>query len=370
MKQTLLIMVLALGMCSINMSAQTKKQSTTKRTTTSRSTNSQQGGQIMKFRQVGEDGYIWYKIKRGNLFGARDAEGNNIIPIKYTDVSYHCDDRFGVHCFYVKNGDFQGAYTRQGTLVIPPERHYVKVNISGEGGKICWIGQKNGKPEQYVLDAKGKELFSVDCERVQMLCSFDDNNHDTGICYFKIYDSGKEGIYDLNGNLFVPLQSKSMYMYDYGKNLYKYDWDDKKLKSSNHSNESISYDGSTQNNFSPYEDLYFAFKEQRSSSSSSTSSDSSNSSSSTTSSSNSNSNSGNNTTTVVVEHHRDPVPVQQWQACWACGGMGTMGCDNCGGSGTKYIGDRLHRCSRCNGQGIIPCNICYGNKGQYITVYQ
>lgn len=79
---------------------------------------------------------------------------------------------------------------------------------------------------------------------------------------------------------------------------------------------------------------------------------------------------GNSTKTIHVEHHRDPVPVQQWQACFACGGMGTMGCDNCGGGGTKYIGDRLHRCSRCNGRGIIPCNVCYGNKGQYITVYQ
>ena len=73
---------------------------------------------------------------------------------------------------------------------------------------------------------------------------------------------------------------------------------------------------------------------------------------------------------IIIEHHRDPVPVQQWQACWACGGMGTMGCDNCGGSGTKYIGDRLHICSRCNGQRLIPCNICHGNKGQYTTVYQ
>lgn len=95
----------------------------------------------------------------------------------------------------------------------------------------------------------------------------------------------------------------------------------------------------------------------------------SSSSSSSTSNSSGKSNSGG-TQTIVVEHHRDPVPVQQWQACFACGGMGTMGCDNCGGSGTKYIGDRLHICSRCNGRGIIPCNVCYGNKGQYITVYQ
>ena len=106
------------------------------------------------------------------------------------------------------------------------------------------------------------------------------------------------------------------------------------------------------------------------SSSSSTSSSSSSSSSTASSNSSSSSNSGNKTTTVVVEHHRDPIPVQQWQACLACGGMGTMGCDNCGGSGTKYIGDRLHRCSLCNGQGIIPCRSCYGNKGQYITVYR
>ena len=91
----------------------------------------------------------------------------------------------------------------------------------------------------------------------------------------------------------------------------------------------------------------------------------------TTSNTSKNSTSSSGTTqTAVVEHHRDPIPVQQWQACWACGGMGTMGCDGCGGSGTKYIGDNLRRCGLCNGQGIRPCNICYGNKGQYITVYQ
>ena len=79
---------------------------------------------------------------------------------------------------------------------------------------------------------------------------------------------------------------------------------------------------------------------------------------------------GDGTKTIIIEHKHDPVPVQEWQACWACSGMGTMGCDNCGGSGTKYIGDRLRICSRCNGQRVIPCNVCFGNKGQYITVYR
>lgn len=120
--------------------------------------------------------------------------------------------------------------------------------------------------------------------------------------------------------------------------------------------------------FSSYDDLQYAFKASKASYNSNTSTSSTSSSSSTSNSSTSNS--GGGTTTVVVEHHHDPVPVQQWQACFACGGMGTMGCDFCGGGGTKYIGDRLHRCSRCNGRGIIPCNVCYGNKGQYVTVYK
>lgn len=98
-------------------------------------------------------------------------------------------------------------------------------------------------------------------------------------------------------------------------------------------------------------------------------------SSSSSSSSASNSNSNNASTTggtqtIVVEHQHQPVPVQEWHACIGCGGMGTMGCDFCGGSGTRYVGDNLRRCSRCNGRGIIPCNVCYGNKGQYVTVYK
>ena len=373
-QEVLLIMVLALGMCSINLSAQTKKRSMAKRTTTTRSTNSQQGGQVMKFRQVEDDGYIWYKLKRGSLFGARDLEGNDIIPIKYNEVSYYCNETGGTHCFYVKSGDFQGAYTRQGTLVISPDRYYVKVRISGEGGKVCWIAEKKGKTDKFILDAKGNEIFSLNYKTVYMTSSYDSHSNHTSLCYFHIIvDNNREAIYDLNGKLFIPLQEKSMYMVHNGKILRKYYWDYEKAKSSNSTEETINYDGNTQYNYSPYEDLYYAFEKRRSSSSSSSSNSSSSSSSSSSSLSSSGSSSnnlGNNTTTIHVEHHHDPVPVQQWQACWACGGMGTMGCDGCGGSGTKYIGDRLHRCGLCNGSGIRPCNICYGNKGKYITVYK
>ena len=61
MKQkALLLMVIVFGICSINVCAQTKKSvrgttTHTKRTTTS---STQLGGQVMKFKQVADDGYV------------------------------------------------------------------------------------------------------------------------------------------------------------------------------------------------------------------------------------------------------------------------------------------------------------------------
>jgi len=343
-------LILALGMFSISVTAQTKKQNTTRRTTT-RSTR--QSGQVMKFRQVANDGYVWYKLKRGNLYGVRDADGNNIIPIKYDGgVVYHCFESEGSHYFLVKSGDFWGAYTRQGTLIVSPARKYTSLFLSGKNGKICWVAQKNGK--DIILDAKGNEIFSLDCEIISM-------SSDEGVSYFHIRKNGKDGICDLNGNVICPPEYNGCWLKDNGKTLVRF----------GHPDKTINYSANTRYDYSPYEDLYYAYTASYSSSSSSSTPSSSNTTISGSTSNNSNSNNtGGGTTTIVVEHQHTPQPVQEWQTCIGCGGMGTMGCDNCGGSGTKYIGDRLHRCSRCNGQGIIPCNICYGRKGQYVTVYR
>ena len=103
--------------------------------------------------------------------------------------------------------------------------------------------------------------------------------------------------------------------------------------------------------------------------SNSSSNSSSSSSSASSSSSSSNNNSGSGTTqTVVVEHHRDPVPIQEWQQCVACFGSGQCPNVQCGGSGWYYIGDRATTCSRCHGSG--KCTICAGKGGQYVTVYR
>ncbi len=98
---------------------------------------------------------------------------------------------------------------------------------------------------------------------------------------------------------------------------------------------------------------------------------SSSSSSSSSSNSSSSNNSGNKTTTVVVEHHRDPIPVQEWETCTNCWGEGRVMClGACGGTGTYYVGDRLHRCSSCGGTGKKICPYCGGQGGKNVTVYR
>lgn len=364
MKQkVLLLMVLALGMCSISVSAQVKKQSSAKRTTTARSAKTQQGGQVMKFRQVGKDGYIWYKLKKGNLFGARDAEGNNIIPIKYNEVVYNCSEIFGTHFFKVKSGDFCGGYTRQGTLVVSPARHYTSLFLSGMRGKVCWIAEKKGGARRIVLDAKGKEAFSLECDFIYMTSSYDGNSNRTNVQYFEIEKNKKIGICDLNGNIICPPEYDCCCcLDDYGKTLERPGEPDK----------TINYSANSRFNYSPYEDLYYAFTESSSSSTSSPSSSSSSSSTSSASlSSSSSSSSSSNTNgkqTIVIEHHRDPVPVQVWKQCTICFGSGK--CQTCGGTGifTGWSGNSSICEYGCGGSG--KCSFCAGHGGHYEVEYR
>ncbi|MBQ5982469.1 MAG: WG repeat-containing protein [Prevotella sp.] len=257
----------------------------------------------------------------------------NIIKLKtYETESIHKDGK-------------EGAEGKNGGTLIPLSRGYdficfhPKINVMG-----YFSVSRNDK--EGACDITGKEIIAPN--KYDFVSFHEEDGH---VGYYEVQINGVEGACDITGKEIVPCRYQSII---YSIDCFKY---------KNSAGEWIEMDIKLDKQGRAY-----GSEVASSSSSSSTSSTSSNSSSS--SSSSSNSNTGNNTTTIHVEHHHDPVPFQQWQACWACGGMGTMGCDFCGGSGTKYIGDRLHRCSRCNGRGIIPCNICYGNKGQYVTVYK
>ncbi len=358
MKKTLFILVLAFVMCSVNGSAQTKKpvsQTTEKGTTKSIAKDSRD-------YKMENDGFEWYKICKNGKYGAEDKNSHILVPAEYDDIKYHVYDTsrdmiYNGPGFTARKDKYYSYYLRNGKCVIPFTRKYIEIikhTAVDEFYKdyesvIYRLYKSNHKFDHrygtyYVCrsenrkcslcDINGKEIFSMDgC----VYLSPDDCDGR----YFFTFQTGKgdgEGIVDTNGNIIAQPDG-------HGKSL-EYHEGNVSIVSNGKFVASLSSVSSTSNILgnNPREDR--------------------------TNDTTSSSNTGTGTSTIVVEHHRDPVPVQQWQACWACGGMGTMGCDGCGGSGTKYYGNSLRICSRCNGQGLIPCNVCFGNKGQYTTVYR
>lgn len=362
MKQTLMLMMLALGMCSINVSAQTKKF------------------------KVEDDGFEWYEVGEYPTWGAVDKFGNTLVPIAFKYISYDkgiiCvekDGKYGAYdtkgnmiipteydvipimwydgiCILVKKDGNQGIYNKYGRCLIPVSRGYKEIFPFGSYWE-CYHSKYAVKGKRSICDASGKVVFvsKTECDGIWL-------QYDSLKQKYAIIRDGKYFV-DKNDNVVYDPQC---YKIELGLGGIDEIWIRKQengpireLTQAEINKVVFSGDilSGNKNYFASLKDM------ERNSNLSAHGANFSNSSSNS-------SNPGSQTTTVVVEHHRDPIPVQQWQACFACGGMGTMGCDNCGGGGTKYIGDRLHRCSRCNGRGIIPCNICYGNKGQYITVYQ
>lgn len=339
MKQTLLLMVLALGMICINVSAQTKKtvRKVAPKTST---TNKTMQKNSREYKIDDDDGFEWYLVCKNGKYGAEDKNGNLLIPYEYTKIWYmSLDSKFNLPVFFMAIlGDYVGAYSPDGRCIIPVSRKYTNIwpENDTEYGQYYTYNKKDGM--YGICNANGKQLFEAPYDEV--------NPHYSKGKFFytvkkKVNGVMMFGLIDGNGNIVIPLQKRIVYE-SLGE-IYEIAEDDKGVKI-----------GSTKS-INTTENILAANKSGIRPSSSNSSS---------------NNNSGGGTTTIVVEHQYTPQPVQEWQACFGCGGMGTMGCDNCGGSGTKYIGDRLHRCSRCNGQGIIPCNICYGSKGKYITVYR
>ncbi len=379
MKQTLLLMVLALGMCSTIGFAQEKKY------------------------HVEDDGFEWYLISQDGTEGAQDKYGRTILPVEYKSIFYsngffevrsrnsyiestslldqqgHLIVPEGYYPIHVLGEDntrwikvwdkdnHEGAYNIYGKCIIPISRKYVGVTRLGDkhGEKnVYYQCRHNGEYYKYgkfsICDASGKVVFTTSKEYRSI-----------GLVRDKA--SGKYALVVLTDHwFFINMDERILwdpqcYTYSVEGSVFKIQkskegpW--RNLTQQEKNKILFSADllkGNTE--YFAHASEYPMHKIGETPSSNSTASSNAG--------SNSNNNPGSGTTTVVVEHQHTPQPVQQWQACWACGGMGTMGCDNCGGSGYKYIGDRLHRCSRCNTRGEIPCNVCYGQKGQYITVYQ
>ena len=297
-------------------------------------------GRKITRHQISRNKYVYYKITDKTGEGIIDSSGKTIIPTSrgYSSIEYNSNKG----TFAVTKPGYTGVCNAQGQEIsmtrLPPTAN----DIMSRGGYANAVEIMNMSTKYYkvkkggkygLTDAEGRVVIPVEMDVLEAA--------GTGFLRFK--SGGFYGIMNFQGRTIIDTTRGYTSIGDYLASRRRFTY------------EMYGFKGECDNTGKELSRIKVATPQQSTATTNTTSNNSSN-----------NTTGSGKTQTIVVEHHRDPVPVQQWQACWACGGMGTMGCNFCGGSG--FIRD--HRCSRCNGQGIIPCNICYGNKGQYITVYQ
>ena len=359
MKQTLLLMVLALGMCSINVSAQTKKS--VRKTTT----QTKQTLKDSREYQVGEDGFEWYKICKNGKFGAEDKNGNVLVPIEYSYIRYQPLEKVVDFTkgpgFEVKMGNYYGFYNRNGECIIPFSRNYIsigKYTISEIGRELGTFYHCKTKDQMFLCDIHGKVVAKYNKNTSYGFIEYGIPYIKHGKMYFSIWTKDNlHGLADGNGNLIInPIYKDYIYISSgeneeiYTKNPETGEYDViGSFLSVNSSNNPLL------NN--PIENQNTAQIVSKPISPSGNTTEGST--------------TGSQTQTIIVKHHRDPMPVQEWQQCTNCWGEGKVMClGACGGTGTYYVGDRLHICNSCGGTGKKICPYCGGQGGKNVTVYR
>ena len=264
------VLVFLMMFLCLQISAQQRRKTIPQRRTTA-SVKKGTPQTIKKMREVGEDGFIWYKLQKGNLYGAADIDGNTIIPIKYSDVDYRSDDVLGTHYFRVKKGDYEGIYSPKGRCIISPDRHFTSVWIVSEKTKsdkvLLNVCCKNNFGEIGLCDIKGNQVVAPGYYEklyIQKLASDD-------LAYIKYKENGLDGAFDLNGNLLTkPVANCFIKVYDDKIEIVN------KNSSGDYESTYIygSYSEETRFDYNNYDGIYRPFKAIKSSSSSSSSSSS------------------------------------------------------------------------------------------------
>lgn len=265
-----IILVFLMMFLCLQISAQQRRKNIPQRRTTA-SVKKGTPQTIKKMREVGEDGFIWYKLKKGSLYGAADIDGNTIIPIKYSDVDYCCLVGDETHYFRVKKGDYDGIFSPKGRCIISPDRHFTSVWIGSAKTKsdkvLLYVGSKNNFGEKGLYDIMGNEVVAPgDYEHLYIYpYRLDD------LAYIGYEIDGLNGAFDLNGNLLTkPVANSFINVYD----------DKIKIVNENSSGDYEtryiygSYSEETRFDYNNYDGIYRPFKAIKSSSSSSSSSSS------------------------------------------------------------------------------------------------
>lgn len=268
------ILVFLMMFLCLQISAQQRRKNIPQRRTTA-SVKKGTPQTIKKMREVGEDGFIWYKLKKGSLYGAADIDGNTIIPIKYSDVDYCCLVGDETHYFRVKKGDYEGVYSPKGRCIISPDRHFTSVWIGSAKAKsdkvLLYVCCKNNFGERGLYDIMGNEVVAP--ENYEILYVYQYRVDDVAYIVYKI--DGLKGAFDLNGNLLTkPVANCYLKVYDDKIKIVN------KNGSGNYERTYIygSYSEDTRFDYNNYDGIYRPFKAIKPSSSSSSSSSRTNSS--------------------------------------------------------------------------------------------
>lgn len=346
MKQTLLLLVLALGMCSINVSAQTKKP--VRKATTQTKQKANHATKDSREYQIGEDGYEWYKICKNGKYGAEDRNGYTIVPAEYEGIIYQiicykCEGYSPVEAgFVVHKGESRGWYNKSGKCIIPYTRGYKSIRKYDDGkfgyGTHYTFTRTDGGG---ICDKSGREIVAV---KISNLVHIEMSHEEfDGRKYydllFSIQKNGENlwGIANTDGIIVIAPEQ------GFNETL--------KLTTSRGLTTRNPLSDNTRETLAEAEGRAFGSSNASSSTTSSNSSSSSN-------------NSGGGTTTIVVEHQHTPQPMTEWVPCGACGHNPGV-CQTCLGMGESASG---RRCISCHGTG--KCHFCNGQGGRYQTVYR
>ena len=178
---------------------------------------------MLRTKNVEKDGFLWYKIKKDNNYGAQDQKGQSIIPPIFSDIQYCYSE--GMRYFKVRKENDYGVYAVGGKCIISPEKKYSEFKLhlytdtmvynNAYNGKYkpnraYWIVKMNGK--EGVLDANGNLVIEPKYYYIRM----ERGNYDT-YCwtekdaaeYFCTYedsnlDGNSQGITNLDGVVVVP----------------------------------------------------------------------------------------------------------------------------------------------------------------------
>lgn len=116
-------------------------------------------------RIVESNGFVWYRTRSGDNYGARDEQGRTLVPTKYSLITYFPDGG-GWFCVWnqVGNIKYEGAYMQDGRMPIPDNvYHSVTLHETDDGP------------------------------------------------YFGVKKYEKSGACDINGNLVVPVRYKNVF---------------------------------------------------------------------------------------------------------------------------------------------------------------